>query len=65
MAFLILYTTGAIVRDITQVGEQTVRIHHQEEGCASDEETIWQILRRFQIQTFDFDAPDHNPLSWH
>lgn len=26
-------------------------------GAASDDETVWRILRRFQILVFDFDAP--------
>ena len=35
----------------------TVRSHLAAAGCASDDETVWQILRRFQILTFDYDAP--------
>jgi hypothetical protein len=35
----------------------TVRSHLAAAGCASDDEAVWQILRRFQILTFDYDAP--------
>lgn len=35
----------------------TVRTHLQGGGCVSDDETVWQVLRRFQILTFDYDAP--------
>ena len=35
----------------------TVRMHLHGAGCTSDDETVWQILRRFQILTFDYDAP--------
>src|SRR5215207_1436940 len=35
----------------------TVRSHLVAAGCANDDETVWQILRRFQILTFDYDAP--------
>lgn len=35
----------------------TVRAHLAAAGCANDDETVWQILRRFQILTFDYDAP--------
>jgi len=35
----------------------TVRSHLTAVGCASDDQTVWQVLRRFQILTFDYDAP--------
>jgi len=35
----------------------TVRAHLAGVGCANDDETVWQVLRRFQILTFDYDAP--------
>lgn len=35
----------------------TVRAHLAAAGCANDDETVWQVLRRFQILTFDYDAP--------
>lgn len=36
---------------------ETVRTHLHGAGCTSDDETVWQVLRRFQILTFDYDAP--------
>ena len=35
----------------------TVRAHLAAVGCANDDETVWHVLRRFQILTFDYDAP--------
>ena len=35
----------------------TVRSHLEAAGCAFDDEIVWQVLRRFQILTFDYDAP--------
>jgi hypothetical protein len=35
----------------------TVRSHLTAAGCANDDQTVWQILRRFHILTFDYDAP--------
>jgi hypothetical protein len=35
----------------------TVRSHLAAAGCTSDDDTIWQILRRFQILPFDYDVP--------
>ena len=35
----------------------TVRRHLEAAGCALDDELVWQVLRRFQILTFDYDAP--------
>ena len=35
----------------------TVRWHLEAAGCALDDELVWQVLRRFQILTFDYDAP--------
>ncbi|RMI05384.1 hypothetical protein U8C41_00355 (plasmid) [Sinorhizobium meliloti] len=40
----------------------TVRAHLAAVGCANDDETVWQILRRFQILTFDYDAPGSQSL---
>ncbi|MDZ5453893.1 hypothetical protein [Labrys sp. ZIDIC5] len=40
----------------------TVRAHLAEFGCANDDQTIWQILRRFQILPFDYDAPGSQSL---
>jgi hypothetical protein len=40
----------------------TVRTQLEGAGCASDDETVWQLLRRFQILTFDFDAPGSQSL---
>jgi hypothetical protein len=34
----------------------TFRTHLREFGAADDEETVWKILRRFQILVFDFTA---------
>ncbi|MBF0628340.1 MAG: hypothetical protein HQL91_08965 [Magnetococcales bacterium] len=36
---------------------KTLRAHLQSNGCSGDDETVWQLLRRFQILTFDYDAP--------
>jgi len=36
---------------------KTVRSHLNDAGSASDDEAVWQLLRRFQILVFDFDAP--------
>jgi len=36
---------------------ETVRTHLHVDGCSSDDDFIWQVLRRFQILTFDYDAP--------
>ncbi len=41
---------------------QTVRSHLLDAGCANDDETIWQVLRRFQILIFDYDAPGSQSL---
>lgn len=35
----------------------TVRFHLTTAGCASNDQTVWEILRRFHILTFDYDAP--------
>lgn len=35
----------------------TMRTHLEAAGCTFDDETVWQVLRRFQILTFDYDAP--------
>ena len=35
----------------------TARMHLEAAGCAFDDETVWQVLRRFQILPFDYDAP--------
>ena len=35
----------------------TVRTHLEAAGCTFDDETVWQVLRRFRILTFDYDAP--------
>lgn len=40
----------------------TVRSHLAAAGCANDDNTVWQILRRFQILTFDYDAPGSHSL---
>ncbi|MGO7546728.1 hypothetical protein AB9E34_13220 [Rhizobium leguminosarum] len=40
----------------------TVRGHLGACGCANDDETVWQILRRFQILTYDYDAPGSQSL---
>jgi hypothetical protein len=36
---------------------RTLRTHLASFGYASDDESVWQLLRRFQILTFDFGAP--------
>lgn len=36
---------------------ETVRSHLAASGCRSDDDAVWQILRRFKILTFDYDAP--------
>ena len=36
---------------------QTVRTHLGAAGRATDDTTVWEALRRFQILAFDFDAP--------
>lgn len=41
---------------------ETVRTHLQSAGCMSDDESVWQLLRRFQILTFDYDAPGSQSL---
>ncbi|ACS58884.1 conserved hypothetical protein (plasmid) [Rhizobium leguminosarum bv. trifolii WSM1325] len=40
----------------------TVRGHLGACGCTNDDMTVWQILRRFQILTFDYDAPGSQSL---
>lgn len=35
----------------------TVRDHLTASGCVADDETVWEVLRRFQILAFDFAAP--------
>lgn len=40
----------------------TVRTHLGSAGCSNDDETVWQVLRRFQILTFDYDAPGSQSL---
>lgn len=35
----------------------TLQSHLKDEGAAHDEETVWRLLRRLQILTFDFAAP--------
>ncbi|MGY0791979.1 hypothetical protein ACW7BJ_21635 [Azospirillum argentinense] len=40
----------------------TVRSHLAAAGCANDDNTAWLILRRFQILTFDYDAPGSQSL---
>lgn len=41
---------------------KTVRKHLADVDCPNDDETVWQILRRFQILTFDYDAPGSQSL---
>ncbi|MBB5368300.1 MULTISPECIES: hypothetical protein [unclassified Janthinobacterium] len=41
---------------------ETVRSHLLSAGCMGDDETVWQVLRRFQILTFDFDAPGSHSI---
>ena len=41
---------------------ETTRRHLEAAGCASDDVTIWQVLRRFQILTFDYDTPGSQSL---
>lgn len=41
---------------------ETMRTHLCGAGCANDDEAVWQILRRFQILTFDYDAPGSQSL---
>jgi hypothetical protein len=36
---------------------ETVRTHLETSGILVDDEVLWQILRRFQILVFDYDAP--------
>ncbi|WP_439542596.1 hypothetical protein [Hyphomicrobium sp.] len=36
---------------------ETVRTHLEAAGCPHDDETVWQLLRRFHILTFDYDVP--------
>ena len=40
----------------------TVRTHLEATGSPHDEETVWQLLRRFHILTFDYDAPGSQSL---
>lgn len=40
----------------------TTCAHLAASGCASDDETAWQILRRLQILTFDFEAEGSQSL---
>ncbi len=40
----------------------TVRGHLGDAGCADGDETVWQVLRRFQILTFDYDSPGSQSL---
>jgi hypothetical protein len=40
----------------------TVRTHLGSAGCDNDDEAVWQVLRRFQILTFDYDAPGSQSL---
>jgi hypothetical protein len=41
---------------------ETVRRHLGDAGCADDDETVWQILRRFKILVFDYDSPGSQSL---
>jgi hypothetical protein len=41
---------------------ETVRSHFASAACLTDDETVWQVLRRFQILTFDYDAPGSQAL---
>ncbi|MEQ1718389.1 MAG: hypothetical protein ABL907_20800 [Hyphomicrobium sp.] len=41
---------------------ETVRTHLEAAGCPHDYETVWQLLRRFHILTFDYDAPGSQSL---
>lgn len=41
---------------------ETTRVHLRNAGYIDDDETVWQVLRRFQILTFDFDAPGSQSL---
>ena len=41
---------------------KTVRTHLGSTGCDNDDEAVWQVLRRFQILTFDYDAPGSQSL---
>jgi len=36
---------------------KTLRAHLTAAGCASDDQAVWHVLRRFQILPFDFGAP--------
>jgi hypothetical protein len=42
---------------------ETVRHHLAHAGCASDDDTVWQILRRFQIVTLDYGPPGSQSLN--
>lgn len=41
---------------------ETVRHHLEHAGCTSDDDTVWQILRRFQILTFDYSSAGSQSL---
>ena len=41
---------------------ETMRTHFRAAGSPADDDAVWQVLRRFQILTFDFDAPGSQSL---
>jgi hypothetical protein len=41
---------------------ETVRAHLADAGCGRDDKTVWEVLRRFQILVFDYDAPGSQSL---
>ena len=46
-----------VANDDMRAFVETIRGHFAAIGCSADDETVWHALRRFQILTFDFDAP--------
>jgi len=48
---------AGVANDDMRAFVKTFRSHLQDEGSPNDNETVWLLLRRLQILTFDFTAP--------
>lgn len=51
-----------VANDDMRTFVETLRTNLGEASCATDDETVWQLLRRFQILIFDYDAPGSQSL---
>ncbi|MDI7134212.1 hypothetical protein QMO42_07290 [Pseudomonas aeruginosa] len=48
---------AGVANDDMRAFVKTFKSHLRDEGSSDDSETVWLLLRRFQILTFDFTAP--------